>query len=145
MTALLLDIFGDRILQPAVALGQATATGHQQRHRLPNVGHQLLLSNQVDPEAIHTTRALLPALRQLPMHRTDLVASNGPVAWQQLQEMGVDLSRYEEVWTLGNEEFCYSFNRQIDDARVQQFQQALDRVRQQADYPALLQRFGLAP
>lgn len=109
------------------------------------MGHQLLLSNQVDPEAIHTTRALLPALRQLPMHRTDLVASNGPVAWQQLQEMGVDLSRYEEVWTLGNEEFCYAFNRQIDDARVQQFQQALDRVRQQADYPALLQRFGLAP
>ena len=59
--------------------------------------------------------------------------------------MGVDLSRYEEVWTLGNEEFCYAFNRQIDDARVQQFQQALDQVRQQADYPALLQRFGLAP
>lgn len=112
---------------------------------LDDVGHQLLLSQQVDPEAIHTTRTLLPALRQLPMHRTDLIASNGPVAWQQLQEMGVDLSRYEEVWTLGNEEFCYAFNRQIDDARVQQFQQALDRVRQQADYPALLQRFGLAP
>lgn len=79
------------------------------------------------------------------MHRTDLVASNGPVAWQQLQEMGVDLSRYEEVWTLGNEEFCYVFNRQIDDALVRQFQQGLDRVRRQDDYPALLQRFGLTP
>ena len=112
---------------------------------LDDVGHQLLLSHQIDPEAIHTTRALQPALRQLPMHRTDLVASNGPVAWQQLQEMGVDMSRYEEVWTLGNEEFCYAFNRQIDDTRVRQFQQALDRVRQQADYPALMQRFGLTP
>ena len=112
---------------------------------LDDVGYQLLLSQRVDPEAIHTTRALLPALRQLPMHRTELVASNGPVAWQQLQEMGVDLSRYEEVWTLGNEEFCYAFNHQIDDTRVRQFQQALDRVRQQADYPALMQRFGLTP
>lgn len=34
---------------------------------LDDVGHQLLLSQQIDPEAIHTTRALQPALRQLPI------------------------------------------------------------------------------
>ena len=67
------------------------------------------------------------------------------MAWQQLEELGVDSRQYEEVWTLGSEEFCYAFNRQIDDTRVRQFQQALDRVRQQADYPALMQRFGLTP
>ena len=51
------------------------------------------------------------------------------MAWQQLEELGVDSRQYEEVWTLGSEEFCYAFNAQIDDALVQQFQQALDRVR----------------
>lgn len=74
-----------------------------------------------------------------------LTEQYSPVAWQQLEELGVDSRQYEEVWTLGSEEFCYAFNSQIDDALVQQFQQALDRVRQQADYPALLQQFGLSP
>ena len=74
-----------------------------------------------------------------------LTEQYSPVAWLQLEELGVDSRQYQEVWTLGSEEFCYAFNSQIDDALVQQFQQALDRVRQQADYPALLQQFGLSP
>lgn len=110
-----------------------------------DVSHQLLLSQRVDPAAIHTNHALSSALKQLGKHRADLVASNSPVAWLQLEELGVDSRQYEEVWTLGSEEFCYAFNSQIDDALVQQFQQALDRVRQQADYPALLKQFGLSP
>ncbi len=110
-----------------------------------DVGHQLLLSQQVDPAAIQIAHSLNTALKQLGKHRTDLVASNGPVAWLQLNELGVDSRQYEEVWTIGSEEFCYAFNIQIDDALVLQFQQALDRVRQQDDYPALLQQFGLSP
>ncbi len=94
-----------------------------------DVSHQLLLSQRVDPAAIHTNHALSSALKQLGKHRADLVASNSPVAWLQLEELGVDSRQYEEVWTLGSEEFCYAFNSQIDDALVQQFQQALDRVR----------------
>ena len=110
-----------------------------------DVGEQLLLSRGVDPDAIHNSNALQQALKQLPLHRTDLVSSNGPVAWQLFRDMGADLSRYEEVWTLGSEQFCYAFSRQVDPQLVRQFQQALDEVRQQADYPVLLQKFGLTP
>jgi polar amino acid transport system substrate-binding protein len=110
-----------------------------------DVGEQLLHSQGVDPVAIHNSNSLLQALKQLSLHRIDLVSSSGPVAWQLLQDMGADTRLYEEVWTLDSQQLCYAFSRQIDPEWVRQFQLALNEVRQQKEFASLLHQFGLQP
>lgn len=110
-----------------------------------DVGEQVLRS-QINAEVrLDTTHAINLALQQLKAGRIDLISFNERVARQTWQEMGEQESDLQTVWDLGAQEFCYAFNPQTTPELIATFQHALQQEIASPHYPALLQRYQLAP
>ena len=76
------------------------------------------------------------------MQRIDFVATTDLVFAHVLQQEGHQLDEVEQAMILdATYQYYYAFHKETDEKIIQQFQQALDQLKQSGEYDALLKKY----
>jgi ABC-type amino acid transport substrate-binding protein len=106
-----------------------------------DVGEQLLVELNVNRSAIDSAPTPLANVRKLAAGRIDLWAYEASVAKWLLKSNGYDPSQYEEVYTLSEGQLYFAFHKQVPQSVLDTLQQALDSMKEDGTYQAILDRY----
>ena len=101
-----------------------------------------LLNAGIPKEQIEEVTEDTQNVKKLFMQRIDFVATNDLVFAHILKNEGRQWDEVEQVMILDAKyQYYYAFNKETDEKIIQQFQQALDQVKQIGKYVALLKKY----
>lgn len=89
---------------------------------------ELIIKAGIDPKALDRSGDSLSNIRKLASGRIDVFAFPVPVARYLMKHEGLNPDDFENVLTLKEVELYYSFNKDTDDALVDEFQKTLDSL-----------------
>lgn len=92
-----------------------------------DIGHQLMrkLIPEKDLDIVNSSES---NLRKLQEGRIDMFVYDVQVAGFVLTRLGLDADKFETIYVLEKSPLCIAFNKDVDDAFVQKFQNALDII-----------------
>lgn len=107
-----------------------------------DIGEQMLLKKGLNPEKIvERNNSSLNTAKMLDADRLDLWAYEEIVAYWKLRELGLSPDDFEVVYTLLEQQYYFAFNKDTDDALIQKLQRALDELKANGVYSAILKKY----
>jgi len=111
---------------------------------LDDVGETLLLDAGVAKNSIQYVKgedAINISFTKMQKNRIDMFAYNLNVAFANAKMEGFDVSKYEIIYTLKVGKQYFAFNKNTDEKVIQQWQNALDRVKKNGTYKKIHYRY----
>ena len=111
---------------------------------LDDVGEALLLESGVDKNHFSYVKgedAINISFANLENNRIDMFVYNLNVAFANAKMEGFDISKYEIIFTLKVGELYFAFNKQTDDAVIQKWQSALDKIKTDGIYRKIQSKY----
>jgi len=104
---------------------------------------QLILKMGVNPENVDPVSKMKFNIKKINTSRIDLIAYTEHSFYEIAEEIGYDPDDYETVFLISEVIPCFAFSNDIPDSVIDTFQSALDVVRKNPRYPAMLSEFNL--
>jgi len=109
-------------------------------------GEQLLINTKIDSgrlDSISGKDVILRSIKKLDLNRIDLFShSFNAVKWE-LSKNKISALEYESVYVLDKGDLYYAFHIDTPNKLIQQFQSALEEIKQQGELQKILQRYSL--
>lgn len=101
--------------------------------------------NQLAPKHSKLMKAssIEQLLRLLENKKVDVIATYSAVAYTSMQYINMDPADYPILRRLYEQLDCFAFNKNVDDKTIQEYQSALDKVRQSPAYESLTTRYHM--
>lgn len=95
-----------------------------------DVGEQLLLSSGVDQALLKRVGNATSLVRMLDRGRINLLAYEENVARSFIKEVGLDMDKFEVVYTLTEGQLYYAFSLSTEQSLIDKLQLGIDKVKQ---------------
>ena len=108
----------------------------------------LLLDKGVKKEDLVLEITSKPLIEMLQNGSIDALAYGDTAGLWLIRDLGLNASDYKTIYTLGQEDYYYAFNKEIPDSLVHSFQQALDYIKSNknqsgvSDYEIILSKYS---
>ncbi|MEK6733742.1 MAG: transporter substrate-binding domain-containing protein [Pseudomonadota bacterium] len=106
-----------------------------------DIGEQLLLNNNFPQEKIISTVDLTQTINNLKDGKTDMISWSQDSLFMQMEKEGINTNDYESVLVIHKGMLYYAFNKNTPDSLIQEFQMALDKVKQTDEFKKLLTKY----
>lgn len=111
---------------------------------LDDVGETLLLDKGVKKQNIQYVKgedAINISFNKMEKNRIDMFSYDLDVAFTNAKISGFDTDKYEIVYTLKVGQLYFAFNKKTDDAVIQEWQKALDRIKANGTYKKIHDKY----
>ncbi len=111
---------------------------------LKDIGELLLLEAGVEKKHIQSVsgeNAIELSFNKMKNNRIDMFAYDITVANTNAKKAGIDVDRYENVYSLKKGELYYAFNPETDDKTIEKWQKALEEIKNDGTYKKILNRY----
>jgi polar amino acid transport system substrate-binding protein len=94
-----------------------------------DIGHQILLQQQIEPEAFVYLKTGYELVKMLIHNRVDVIVYGEHIANTQFEKAGVNAKQYKTLLVLKESELGFACNNHVPTSFITEMQNALDRVR----------------
>ncbi len=111
---------------------------------LKDIGEQILLASGVNEKQLHSIsgkNAIDLSFKKMKNNRIDMFAYELNAASYEAKAKGHNLDDFEAIYTLKEGELYYAFNKNTDDEIIIQWQNALDAVKKNGLYKAIINKY----
>jgi len=112
---------------------------------IDDIAEKLLISNGVPLSRLDRSPSSTLNLEKFKNGRFDLLPYSETGIFKALKSQGMNPQNYLVVFTLSEKKIYYAFHKNIPDATVLEFQQALDEVRLNGTMDKILKRYDIIP
>ncbi len=111
---------------------------------LKDIGELLLLEAGVDKKQIQSVsgeNSIELSFNKMENNRIDMFAYDITVANTNAKKAGIDIDKYENVYSLKKGELYYAFNPATDDLIIEKWQKALEEIKNDGTYEKIRNRY----
>lgn len=109
-----------------------------------DIGENLLLEknfNKKNLDSIDGTNSLATLFYKLERRKIDMIAYDTRVALYSAELNGYDKDEYKIVYTLGNKDLYFAFNKHTPDKIIEKWQKALDEIKENGQYKKIIEKY----
>jgi polar amino acid transport system substrate-binding protein len=111
---------------------------------LKDVSEQLLLQKGINKQSIQHVNgedAIEITFTKMEKNRIDMFAYDPAIAFKGAKLAGFDVDKYEIIYELSIANLSFAFNKNTDDKIIQKWQKALDEIKQNGTYDAIMNKY----
>ncbi len=106
-----------------------------------DVAEQVLIEKGINKEDLESVSKTVHNIKKLNSERIDLWGYGEDTAKWEIKKQGFEPNDYETVYIIQSKDLYFAFYKETDDALINQFQKALDELKEAGEYQKVLDHY----